>query len=522
MNKSCTFACLKRKVMEELNNLHNLETEDTSYDHVLKYTGVFGGVQGLKMLVAIIRTKLTTHLLGSVGYGLISVYQSISEFIVSCSNFGIPLNATREMSELFENGTDENIQHKVKVIRTWVLWAALFATILTILLSPVLSYFFFKHDWNRYLEVIMLCPIFISFLVAEGECSILKGLRQLKRVATIETFAAIATLVLTIPFYYFWKLHGIVIALICSTAMTALIHLYYSVQLVNYRVSLFSKEIYQDGLPMIRRGIPYVLAGIANSGITLAIPALILLSGTYSDVGYYRAGYTLMAAYAGMAFVALEADYYPRLSSVNHDTIRLNQTINQQIDVCVLLITPFLILFILAMPIVVRLLFKPEFLIILDMTVCSAFYMFFRAIMLPVAYTSLAKGDSIMFLIMEVFYDIVFGVLMWWLYSQFGLVGAGVALSVAALYDMLSIVLVYGWRYGCRISGHTLRLIIFQFLCLAIAVAACLQGNLYVKYIVGSLAILVSAWRSWKLLARRSQIVHDLVRRFRHRSGDCC
>ena len=85
----------------------------------------------------------------------------------------------------------------------------------------------------------------------------------------------------------------------------------------------------------------------------LAIPALILLSGTYSDVGYYRAGYTLMAAYAGMAFVALEADYYPRLSSVNHDTIRLNQTINQQIDVCVLLITPFLILFILTMPIVV-------------------------------------------------------------------------------------------------------------------------------------------------------------------------
>ena len=130
--------------MEELNNLHNIETEDTSYDHVLKYTGVFGGVQGLKLLVAVIRTKLTTLLLGSVGYGLISVYQSISEFIVSCSNFGIPLNATREMSELFEEGTNESIQHKVRVIRTWVVWTAFFATVLTILVSPVLSYFFFR------------------------------------------------------------------------------------------------------------------------------------------------------------------------------------------------------------------------------------------------------------------------------------------------------------------------------------------------------------------------------------------
>ena len=491
--------------------------------HMLHGRMASGHLQGrlLKMLVAIIRTKLTTYLLGSVGYGLISVYQSISEFIVSCSNFGIPLNATREMSELFENGTDENIQHKVKVIRTWVLWAALFATILTILLSPVLSYFFFDHDWNRYWEVIVLCPIFISFLVAEVECSILKGLRQLKRVAAIETLAAISTLVLTIPFYYFLKMHGIVIALICSTAMTAIIHLYYSVQLVHYRVGLFNKEIFREGLPMIRRGIPYVLAGIAYSGITMAIPALMLISGTYSDVGYYRAGYTLMATYAGMAFVALEADYYPRLSSVNHDTTRLNQTINQQIDVCVLLITPFLILFILAMPFVVRLLYKPEFLVILDMTVCSVFYMFFRAIMLPVAYTSLAKGDSMMFLIMEVLYDIVFGALMWWLYFQFGLIGAGIALSVAALYDLLSIVFVYGWKYGCRISGHTLRLISFQFVCLVVAVAVCLQNNLYVKYIVGSVVMLVSAWRSWKLLDRRSQVAHDLIRRFGRRKDDC-
>ena len=34
------------KAMTELKNLHNPETNDTSYDHVLKYTGTFGGVQG--------------------------------------------------------------------------------------------------------------------------------------------------------------------------------------------------------------------------------------------------------------------------------------------------------------------------------------------------------------------------------------------------------------------------------------------------------------------------------------------
>ena len=56
--------------MSELENLHNEETNDTSYDHVLKYTGVFGGVQGLKLLMSFARNKLTSVFLGEFGLGL--------------------------------------------------------------------------------------------------------------------------------------------------------------------------------------------------------------------------------------------------------------------------------------------------------------------------------------------------------------------------------------------------------------------------------------------------------------------
>ena len=56
--------------MDELKNLHNPETNDTSFDHVLKYTSIFGGVQGLKMLLGMARRKLTTLILGSWGLGL--------------------------------------------------------------------------------------------------------------------------------------------------------------------------------------------------------------------------------------------------------------------------------------------------------------------------------------------------------------------------------------------------------------------------------------------------------------------
>ena len=84
--------------MDELKNLHNPETSDTSYDHVLKYTGIFGGVQGLKMFVSAARVKLTSELLGCWGMGLITAYNAVFEFLNKASNMGIPLNATRKTS----------------------------------------------------------------------------------------------------------------------------------------------------------------------------------------------------------------------------------------------------------------------------------------------------------------------------------------------------------------------------------------------------------------------------------------
>ena len=165
--------------MDELKNLHNPETSDTSYDHVLKYTGIFGGVQGLKMFVSAARVKLTSELLGGWGMGLITAYNAVFEFLNKASNMGIPLNATRKTSELFEKGSEEEIAHQVMVIRTWVLWSAILSVLICLFFSPIISYFYFDHDWTRWPAVMLTSLVAVSNIIAEGECAILKGLRQL-------------------------------------------------------------------------------------------------------------------------------------------------------------------------------------------------------------------------------------------------------------------------------------------------------------------------------------------------------
>ena len=50
--------------------------KESSYRHILKYTSLFGGVQGLNILIGLVRNKVIAILLGPLGVGLISIYNT--------------------------------------------------------------------------------------------------------------------------------------------------------------------------------------------------------------------------------------------------------------------------------------------------------------------------------------------------------------------------------------------------------------------------------------------------------------
>ena len=505
------------KAMTELKNLHNPETNDTSYDHVLKYTGIFGGVQGLKMLVSVARVKLTAKILGGTGMGLISAYNAVSEFLISASNMGIPLNATRKTSELFEEGTEAQITHQVMVIRTWVLWAALLSVFICLFFSPVISYYFFKHDWHRWPAVMLTSIVAATNIIAEGECAILKGLRQVRKVAILETILAVGTLLCTIPMYLLLGIHGVILGLIACGVLSAVLHFYFSLPLVSYKVRPFSQKTFCEGLPLIKVGIPYVLAGVSNSCLRMVIPAIILAHHTMSELGHFNAGWLLMVSYSELLFMALESDYFPRLSSVNNDRVRMNHTINQQIDICTLILSPFLILLVVLMPLVLQLLYEDEFLAVTGMATLSAFYPFLRCMSLPMAYSILAKGHSISFMVLEIVYDVFFGVLIWWLYNSFGLIGAGIALSAGAIYDVVIYFIYCRVRYGFVFRRSTLLFFFGQFVCLVVAVEYCylVSPSPEQRYTIGGLAFLVALALSLYQLLNHSSLAKRLAGKFR-------
>lgn len=105
------------------------DKKENSYSHILKYTGLFGSVQGLGILVGVLRNKFTALFLGPSGMGLLSLFSSTISVLSSACNFGIPTSGVKFISEK-EHAADGSQSEKadiagaVLLVRTYSLLAA--------------------------------------------------------------------------------------------------------------------------------------------------------------------------------------------------------------------------------------------------------------------------------------------------------------------------------------------------------------------------------------------------------------
>lgn len=485
----------------------------SAYGHIVKYTGFLGLVQMLTMLVGVARNKLAAVLLGTAGVGLSSLYWNVVNFVNSASNLGISFSSVKEVSECYGRGVPERVARQVEIVRTWSVWTGVGGMLLCLLCSPAISFLAFS-DWSHTLPVCLLSPVVAFMSVTAGEVAILKAVRRLERVALVSVLGAVVTLLLTVPFYYAWGIRGIVPGLLASTLGVMVAHLSLSLPVFPWRVSLRSRAHFRAGWSLVRVGAPYILATLVNMGVGLGLSIFIAQAGSLSDVGLYGMGYNLVFTYAGVVFAAVDADYFPRLSAVHHDAREMNLAINRQVKVCVLLMAPFVVAFMLAMPLVVRLLYSSAFLPMTGMAVCASVHLFFKSMTLPAAYVSLAKGDALTYLCMEVAYDVFMAACVVAGYLFGGILGTGVALAVAGMFDWWMIYAVYGRRYGLSPDRSARPFMAWQFVLVMAALALALTGEVWLKALAGGCVLCLSVLLSLGAFRRETQLFSDLKRRW--------
>ena len=426
------------------------EKRDDSYGHILKYTSIFGGVQGLNILISLVRNKIVALLLGPSGMGLISLFNSTIQLLSQATNLGISFSAVRNVSELINAGDEARITHFIKVVRAWSLLTGLFGMLLCIVIGPMLSDFTFSWG-NHTLHFVLLSPLVALLAITGGETAILKGARQLKSLAAIQVYSILAALIITIPIYYFFGQAGIVPVMVLMGLATLLLTIHRSYSLYPLRLT-GAKGILGEGMGMVRLGVAFTLAGVLGSGAEFIIRTYLNNVAELETVGLYNTGYILTMTYAGLVFSAMETDFFPRLSAVNTQWRSCNEIVNKQIEVSLLLISPLLVAAQFAIPFVIPILLSDQFLPVVDMVRILLLAIYLRAIKLPVAYLPLAKGDSLSYLLLEAIYDIVVVLLVIWGYMQWELVGTGIAIALSAIFDYLMILGYTYYKYHYRLT----------------------------------------------------------------------
>ena len=484
-----------------------------NYSHVLKFTGLFGGVQGLNVLIGLVRNKFVALLLGPGGMGLVSLFNTTVQLISQATHLGISVSAVKQISEYYEAGDTEKAAHYVKVVRGWCLLTALMGMLLCVVIGPFLSNATFSWG-NHTLHFILLAPAIGMMAITGGETAILKAQRRLGSLALVQIAAAVASLAISIPIYYFFWQAGIVPVIVLMAFVTMCATLWFSLRIFPLQLS-GARGILGEGMEMVRLGVAFTLAGIAGSAAEMIVRSYLNVVADLDVLGLYNAGYMLTITYAGMVFSAMETDFFPRLSGVNHDVEAANYTVNRQMEVSLLIVAPMLTWLIALMPVLIPSLFTSEFLPVVPMAQVTALAMFFKVLTLPVAYITLARGYSMSYLFLETAYYVVFVLLIVVGYQNWGLIGTGIAITLAHVFDYVMINLYaykkYGYRVSVTVSRYAVVLLSLGFL--AFACTIILDGIAY--WVVTIVLAAASSLYSLQILRAKTHLWQALIKKLR-------
>lgn len=466
-----------------------MSEDKTSYRQIMKATSIFGGVQVFNILISIIRSKAIAVLLGPAGMGIAGLLASATGLVGALSNFGLGTSAIKDIAKAHDSGNEMQMAKTATVFRRLVWITGLLGAGLTLIFSPLLSELTFGDKDYAWSFALLSVTLLLGQLTS-GQNAILQGTRKLKYLASVNMIGSGLSLLITLPLYYFYGLEGIVPALIIMSIATLIVARYFGRKLKIPAVLISNQEVFQKGKGMLKLGFLLSLSGLISTAVAYLVRIYISNTGGVEDVGLYSAGFQIIGTYVGLVFTAMSTDYYPRLSAVANDTEKRNLLVNQQGEIAMLILFPIILIFMVFMPIIVKLLYSSKFIPINEMIIWTAFAMFFKAGSWAIAFQFLAKGSSSMFFWNELatnIYLLIFNVLG---YYYFGLTGLGYSFLLSYIIYVVQVYVLTDYYYNFSLNNSFIETFLISVVTSSLCLGVVLNASEFIKYTIGGSMIL--------------------------------
>lgn len=446
--------------------------KENSHKTILKATGIFGFAQVMKMIVGIIGSKFVAIFLGPIGIGTLGLLNNTISIIGSLTSFGLGITSVREVT-LANSEKDENkFSERISVLQKLAIIIGFFGAIITLVFSKLLSIWTFGTP-DYYYWFVLLSVNFIISSITTVRFSIMQGLRMVKSIAFSNVISSIFITVFSLPIYYFFKFNGIVVVILLSSLISLLVNFFFTRKVRILPSELSFLESIKNGIPLLKMGFLLSLNIIFGQICSYIIK--IYLNGNGSSVeilGLFEVSSVILISYVGLVFSAMGTDFYPRLTSIQNNNLKVKELVNDQIEIGLLLITPAITFLYLVAPFLIQLLYTKAFLGVILILKAALFAVIIKAIIWPLGFIILAKGETKLYFKQEIISDLFLLISTIVLYHFFGLVGIGIASFVQFSGYAFYILPVLKRKFEFNIRKETYKII---WISIAIGLLNCLM-----------------------------------------------
>ena len=436
------------------------------YKDIAKSNFVYGGVKIIQVLVLIFKTKIVAVLLGPSGVGILSLLNTTVTTIFQFTNLGISQSSVRDIS--IESDSEEK-KKIAKTVNYLAIFLGIISSILCFIFSQVISNLVFgKLDYSFAFKIVAVSLFFQS--VSSAQVSILQGLRMVVVLSKASLIGAIASLLLSIPLFYFWKIESIPYAIVLGYFITSLIYYIYRKKKYSLSILIDNVSFKTRTKSIIGLGVTLMVGNGIMAVFNLGLNTFINRFGSEVEVGYYQAASMCSYSAINILISILASDYYPRMASVIEDSKKSTEVLNAQIALLLLVLSPVVCFMIVFPTFFIHLLYSSEFILISGAVQIMSISLFFRIIWHCFSYIILAKGDKKMYL----YIDAILGNGLFFIGNIIGFYfmkvdGIAISFVVISCLVMTILYILVSFKYHIKLEVFTIKLASFLFIiCLVI------------------------------------------------------
>lgn len=438
--------------------------EENSYRTIFKRISAFGGVQVFNVLISLVRGKFVAIFLGPEGMGISQLYTSSTNTIQQMAGLGLNLAMVKEIAA--DKDDPERLNPVLLTVFRLIFLTSLLGAAICLALSPWLSEWTFG-DRSHTAGFMVLSASVALMVGGTGLLAVLQGMGEVKRLSKASLAGGAAGLVFGVPLYWLFGIGGIVPSMVILS-LTMFLFYYISCRRSIGKVGGRFSWGEHGGIAkrLVSLGLILMVGSLVGTMTNYAINIFVRAFGSEETVGLFQAANSITNQYVGVVFSALALDYFPRLSAVGSDAVKMREVVNRQTEIVILIMAPLVLLLMATAPVVIRVLLTENFLQTVPLMRWLGFGVLVQGVSFPMGYILIAKDDRKSYIWLEV----VFSNVMWIACSMgffyaFSLIGLGVSLVVRASVDVFVTYLVCRRTYGFAYQGKTL---------LHVAVCVCL------------------------------------------------